>query len=136
MEIAIVEDCVMTRFIHTTLIKNLNKDFNVQNFNCGEEFLEALKSKQIETPDLVITDYNMKQLTGIDLINELDDYRNLKQIKDKLFVYLVSANTNLENSLKEINNDTYQGFIPKPLNENNVIDILSEQGYGNFQNAI
>lgn len=132
MIIALVEDCDITRFLHSALIKNLDLNIELQKYSSGEEFLENLKDRQLALPDLVLTDYNMAKLNGVDVINELEKFSSTHAVGNKLKSYLVSANVDLENIVKKCNKDICQGFVPKPLNSNNLVNIFKEQGYDNY----
>ncbi len=125
MIVAIIEDCDITRFLHATLIKDLDLTINLQQYSSGEDFLKDLKSDQIDMPDIVLTDYNMGQLNGVDVINELASFCSAHQITHKLRSYLVSANVDVKSILDDCDKDFCQGFIPKPLNSKRLKDIIS-----------
>ena len=69
--------------------------------------------------DLVLTDLNMPNLSGIQMIDEI-----LKLIPDQRFI-IVSAHKNEEDLLKLINLRVC-GYFVKPLNIDNMMDMLQK----------
>ncbi len=129
MTIAIIEDCDITRFLHATLIKDIDLSISLQQYNCGEDFLKDLNSNQIDIPDLVLTDYNMEQLNGVDVINGLADFCLLHNISHNIPSYLVSANVDVKSILDKCDKSICHGFIPKPLNSKRLRDVIDSTGF-------
>lgn len=85
--------------------------------------LQAIGEYQKEKADVVITDYKMSEMNGMDL------FLNLKRMDRWVKVILVTAYGDLELVNKAINNQIF-GFIAKPINIKKLfelIDILCQQ---------
>ena len=125
MVAALFDDSQFVRILHHKLIEKIDKKIILKSYDSGESFLKSLKDGDPEIPDLVITDYDMKKLNGIDVIKKIDKYCIKNKIIDKLKVYLVSSNRELKNAIIDCASNVYQGFIPKPLTRNHVINIFT-----------
>ena len=87
----------------------------------GEEGLNLVKDnfQNNEDFDLVLTDLNMPNLSGIQMIDEI-----LKLIPNQRFI-IVSAHKNEEDLLKLINLRVC-GYFVKPLNIDNMMEMLQK----------
>jgi DNA-binding response OmpR family regulator len=87
----------------------------------GAEGLTAIKEnfENNENFDLVITDLNMPNINGMQMIDEI-----LKLLPNQRFI-IVSAHKNEEDLLKLINLRV-SGYFVKPLNIDNMMDMLQK----------
>ena len=66
-----------THILHVVSLKLRNAGFNVLTARDGQEALELAQS---EHPDLIITDYHMPQLSGLELCQRLKQDPNTRDI--------------------------------------------------------
>jgi len=66
-----------THILHVVSLKLRNAGFNVLTARDGQE---ALELAQTEHPDLIITDYHMPQLSGLELCQRLKQDPNTRDI--------------------------------------------------------
>ena len=87
----------------------------------GEEGLSIIKKdfKKNDNFDLIITDLNMPNLNGMQMIDEI-----LKLLPNQRFI-IVSAHKNEDDLLKLINLRV-SGYFVKPLNIDNMMDMLQK----------
>ena len=117
--VLLVEDEDLTR---KTLSFYLNTIFDeVILAKDGAEGLIAIKEnfQNNENFDLVITDLNMPNINGMQMIDEI-----LKLLPNQRFI-IVSAHKNEEDLLKLINLRV-SGYFVKPLNIDNMMDMLQK----------
>ena len=69
-KVLIVDDESTGRTILTKIIQQVEEDVSVAAF---DNPLEALKWLDINHPDLIITDYRMPEMNGIELIRQIRD---------------------------------------------------------------
>ena len=107
MPILIVDDYKTMLRIIRNLLKQIGFD-NVEEATDGTEALQKLREKKF---DLIISDWNMEPMTGIELLREVRDDDNLK----KLPFIMVTAESKTENVViaKEAGVSNY---IVKPFN--------------------
>jgi two-component system chemotaxis response regulator CheY len=107
MPILIVDDYKTMLRIIRNLLKQIGFD-NVEEATDGTQALQKLREKKFE---LVISDWNMEPMTGIELLREVRDDDNLK----KLPFIMVTAESKTENVViaKEAGVSNY---IVKPFN--------------------
>lgn len=75
--VLIVEDSGTTRAMIKAVIEDMGDDFNVLEASTG---FEALKLLPQESFDLIITDINMPDINGLELINFLKSNPNYNHI--------------------------------------------------------
>ncbi len=82
-------------------------EFAAEAFSSGEKLLDRLTTK---VPDLIISDYNMPGMNGVDLL------RSVHKINDEVPVIFVSAFLTKEVVLEALRSGAY-GFVEKPVDE-------------------
>jgi two-component system chemotaxis response regulator CheY len=92
MKILIVDDFSTMRRIIRNILKQL-EFINVEEAEDGSIAFEKLKEADY---DLLITDWNMPNMTGLDLLKEIRANEKLKNLK----VLLVSAEAEKENIIQ------------------------------------
>lgn len=118
-KVLLVEDEELAR---KTLAFYLNTIFDEVVVACdGADALEIIKKSfdKKENFDLIITDLNMPNVNGIQMIDEI-----LKLIPNQRFI-IVSAHKNEEDLLKLINLRV-SGYFVKPLNIDNMMEMLQK----------
>ncbi len=106
MKVLIVEDLkVMRRVIANILI-----DMGIKDILESDDGLEALATLQNEKVDLIITDWLMPNMDGIELVNDIRKDRTLEHIP----ILMITTVDNKENVIKALKagiND----YIAKPF---------------------
>jgi two-component system chemotaxis response regulator CheY len=106
MKVLAVDDSATMRRI----IKNQLKQSGVENVDEAENGREALMLLGRGGYDLLITDWNMPEMTGLDLVMEIRKTEAIKRIPI-LMVTTVSAKEDIVNALKAgVNN-----YVVKPF---------------------
>ena len=101
--------------IRTLLSNSLSKSgYSVITASDGES---GLKKAESEKPDLVITDYQMPGLTGLDVLNEL------KKTQPGTPVILLTAHGDVALTIKSIQLGAYD-FIEKPIQMQEMLEII------------
>ena len=106
--------------IRKILIKHLNA-LGYQNVFQAESAAIALEIFKTEEIGFLITDWNMPEMTGIDLIKAI-------RAGDKnpdLPVLMVTAEGEME-KMREASEVGVKGYLPKPFNSQHVIDKLEQ----------
>ncbi len=110
-------------------IANLLKRFfiNLKTATNGKEGLEKFKSEKF---DLVITDINMPEMNGLDMLREI------KKIDNNVYSIVVTAYNETEYFLDAIKIGV-DGFILKPIDLEQIISVLEKiiKDYVNKTNA-
>ena len=114
MKILVVDDFQVMRKVVSTCLKQLNY-LNIEEASDGVEAFEKLKSDKI---DFVITDWEMPNMTGIDLLKKIRSDDSLKHIP----VMMVTAEGLQENIIEAIRAGV-NNYIVKPID----VDSLREK---------
>lgn len=104
--ILIVDDDESTR---TTLSTYLNElKFDTFSADCGLKGIEEVKKNN---PDLVITDINMPDISGLDVL------KAVKEIDDLIQVIIITAYDDMGSTIKAMQNGAYD-YLEKPIDIN------------------
>ena len=114
MKILIVDDFSTMRRIIRNILKQL-EFINVEEAEDGNVAFEKLKEADY---DLLITDWNMPNMTGIDLLKEIRANEKLKNLK----VLLVSAEAEKENIIQAVQAGANE-YVVKPF----TADVLGQK---------
>ena len=117
MKVLIVDDFATMRRV----LKNIMKQIGFSNITEAENGKEGLKILKEETIDLVLCDWNMPEMPGIDLLREV---RKDEQLKDKPFV-MITAEAQKENILEAVK-EGVSSYIVKPFTPETVEEKLAK----------
>ena len=92
------------------IVRNLLKELGFQNVDEAEDGVVALSKLRSSQFDFVVVDWNMPNLTGIDLLKEIRADANLKHLP----VLMVTAEAKKENIVSAAQAGA-NGYIVKPF---------------------
>ncbi len=96
----------------------LETEYEVLTFSSPAEALEAVKTQTI---DLVVSDYLMPDMTGIDLLLEI------KKLQPYATRILLTGYADKENAIKAINEVGLYQYVEKPW-DNNELKLIIQNG--------
>ncbi len=111
IKILVVDDAPMIRRI----LKNLLKEMGFVNIDEAEDGAVALQKLRSQQYDFVITDWNMPNMTGIELVQEIRKDPNLKHIP----IMMVTAEAKKENIILALKSGV-NNYIVKPFTPENI----------------
>lgn len=111
IKILVVDDAPMIRRI----LKNLLKEMGFSHIDEAEDGMVALQKLRSQKYDFVITDWNMPNLTGIELVQEIRKDPNLKHLP----IMMVTAEAKKENIILALKSGV-NNYIVKPFTPENV----------------
>ncbi len=120
-KVLIVDDEI--HIVHVVAIKLRNNDYEVIS---AENGAEAFKLACTEKPDIIVTDFQMPVMTGLELVEKV---RQCDEIKDIPVIMLTARSFAIEDQQKEqllISRCLSKPFSPKELLEN-IEDILYDK---------
>lgn len=118
ISILLVDDSpTVLKFTGTMLNKN---GYEVITKNDGKEAFDYLTEQTNLLPDVIISDIEMPNKNGVELIKELREINKFKNIP----IIIISASA--EKHLELMSTGLIQGFLHKPFEEN---DLLSQLRY-------
>ena len=106
MKILVVDDFSTMRRI----VRNLLKELGFSNVYEAEDGVDALKKLRVEAFDFVVSDWNMPNMTGIDLLREIRKDAALKHLP----VLMVTAEAKRENIIEAAQAGA-SGYVVKPF---------------------
>lgn len=106
MKILVVDDFSTMRRI----VRNLLKELGFSNVHEAEDGVDALRKLRAETFDFVVSDWNMPNMTGIDLLREIRKDEALKHLP----VLMVTAEAKKENIIEAAQAGA-SGYVVKPF---------------------
>lgn len=108
MSVLVVEDGAMIR---TLIVKTLKKN-EIGNVSTASNGKQALDAVTLMRPDLIISDLNMPEMNGVELLRKLQQHSEFREIP---FVVLTSQTNDA--TFKKIMSMGAADFIRKPFNE-------------------
>ena len=106
MTVLVVDDFVTMRRI----VRKILRDLDFQNIIEAEDGLAALEVLKTTKVDLVVSDWNMPRMTGLELLKEV---RGTDKIKDTPFL-MVTAEAQKENIVEAVK-ARVSNYIVKPF---------------------
>jgi two-component system, chemotaxis family, chemotaxis protein CheY len=106
MKILVVDDFSTMRRI----VRNLLKELGFSNVQEAEDGIDALKKLRAESFDFVVSDWNMPNMTGIELLREIRKDPALKHLP----VLMVTAEAKKENIIEAAQAGA-SGYVVKPF---------------------
>jgi len=116
LKVVVVDDDEGSREI-LSLIITKKLGHKVITASDGKEALDIIKK---EKPDLVITDFMMAKMNGVELIEKI---RSLGGPYEKIEVILVSAHGSMETYLEAMNLGAYE-MINKPFHSSEIERVI------------
>ena len=106
MKILVVDDFSTMRRI----VRNLLKELGFSNVHEAEDGVDALKKLRSEEFEFVVSDWNMPNMTGIELLREIRKDEALKHLP----VLMVTAEAKKENIIEAAQAGA-SGYVVKPF---------------------
>jgi len=94
-------------------------NYNVTSFLSAEEAIIFLEKKPDKIPELIITDYNLKQQNGIELLSKI------KYLHNEINVIIMTGYGHKELVIESLRFGA-DDFIDKPINPTNIIDSINK----------
>ncbi len=112
--IAVIDDeSIITESIHNLL--SLETQYDVVTYNCPLTAYEELKDSQ---PDLIISDFYMKDMNGIELL------KKLRRHHPDIPMIVLTGYADKENTIKAINEISLYYYLEKPWNNDELLLII------------
>jgi signal transduction histidine kinase len=112
--IAVIDDeSIITESIHNLL--SLETQYDVVTYNCPLIAYEELKDSE---PDLIISDFYMKDMNGIDLL------KKLRRHHPDIPMIVLTAYADKENTIKAINEISLYYYLEKPWDNDELLLIV------------
>ena len=112
------------------IVRNLLKELGFMNVQEAEDGVEALTKLRADTFDFVVSDWNMPNMTGIELLREIRADAKLKHLP----VLMVTAEAKKENIIMAAQAGA-SGYVVKPFTAATLDEKLKKifQNFPNLQ---
>ena len=117
MKVLVVDDFATMRRI----LKNILKQIGLTNISEADDGKTALKALKGEKFDLILCDWNMPQMSGLELLTEM---RSDGELRDLPFV-MVTAEAQKDNILEAVKAGV-SSYIVKPFTAETVSEKLNK----------
>ncbi len=115
MHVVIIDDDKFCLLSTDNMVRRILLGSKTTLCSSKEEFVAFIDKIDDDIPDLLITDYNIGDFNGIELLLMIREYYQ-KQGKNVPFpTYLLSGNESFMNLMNEKKSQLATGFINKPL---------------------
>ncbi len=117
IDVLVVDDALTMRRI----VRGLLRELGCQNIREAEDGTTALEELRRKKADLVISDWNMPNMTGIELLRAIRADDSLKSVP----VLMVTAESKKENIIAALQAGV-SNYIVKPFNANTLEEKLNK----------
>lgn len=119
--ILIVDDDIINCEITSEFLKI--KNANVKISHSAEEAIKIIDNSKLDYFDIILMDFRLPGINGFEAITAI---RKLKRIDvEKFKIVVMTANT-LDEIKEDLNEDLINGFINKPININQLYNIINK----------
>ena len=125
LTVCIIDDDLVSQFATRYSIEQCGYPCNIITCDSSEECLETFNSlleQDKEVPDIVLLDLVMGDMDGWDF---LDKFSGISHWPKTTAIYILSAFTNSKDRNKAKEHPLIQGYFDKPINRNDLEQILS-----------
>ena len=131
--VLLVDDLDADNYYHKVVLRNLDCAEQVAVAMNGQKALEFLTTKvgnEFPKPDLIMLDINMPVMDGWEF---LAAYEKLPaDLRDGIVMMMVSTSLNEDDHENARQSDSIRDFIPKPLSEEKLLEVLKDSFPGRF----
>jgi two-component system chemotaxis response regulator CheY len=117
MDVLVVDDAPTMRRI----VRSLLRELGIKHVREAEDGSAALEQLKQQRADLVVSDWNMPQMTGIELLRAIRGDDGLKDIP----VLMVTAESKKENIMEAVQAGV-NNYIVKPFNAKTLEEKLTK----------
>jgi two-component system, NtrC family, response regulator len=114
--ILVVDDETDIRHAVRDTIEAYLEHVSVFTANSGQNALELLKTQPV---DLIITDYRMPGMNGIEFLNEA------RQMYPTVPAIMITAYPDIDLAIRALQEAHITNFIPKPLRRENIVVVVA-----------
>ena len=121
MRIFIIDDNQIDLLISRKLLLKNNASLEVQEYAQARQALEAIATKQVERPDIILLDLNMPEMDGWEFLEALKS----TEVQTNLKVYVLTSSLDDRDRTKAKEYKVVEGYLTKPLNDSVIQGILA-----------
>jgi CheY-like chemotaxis protein len=117
--ILLIDDDEASNFLHSIFINKLGLDININSALNGQEGLDFILNKGVETlqlPCMVMLDIRMPVMDGWQFMKHYEE-QVPKELKDQIIVVLVTISNSEEDKKRAMENPYIKDFAQKPLSD-------------------
>jgi two-component system chemotaxis response regulator CheY len=100
----------------------IEKEITFKAYNNPEELLEDVKSEKVKY-DLLFVDINMPQMTGLELVEKINNEEGLRKKNGKIVALTTENSKEIKIKGKELG---ITGWIVKPFNNERIIMTIKK----------
>ncbi|HSI75546.1 MAG TPA: response regulator [Lunatimonas sp.] len=124
--VMLVDDDEAVNYLHREILEEVGFANNIIVSDTASKALSLLEKpdrEACEQPDVIFLDLNMPLMCGWDFVERLAD----KKIGDDSFplIFILTTSMNVNNLKRAVGSNRITGFLPKPLTEEMLDEILS-----------
>ncbi len=119
----LIDDDEMSNLLSKLIAFDFDNGMDVLTYTNPELGLSHLISKmdEPEYKSLVLLDIRMPELTGWEVLEQLEPYK--EQIRKNFRIFMLSSSIHPDDRARSMENELVTGFIEKPLTKHNFEDI-------------
>jgi CheY-like chemotaxis protein len=121
VSILVIDDDLVSRFVHKKLIASLNIDVLHYEAGNGKKALDLISGKESPMPDIILCDINMPVMDGIEFIKE---FKKLQGHENTQLIIVSSSQSLVD--INKIHSLGVEQIISKPLTRSFLESVICE----------
>jgi two-component SAPR family response regulator len=126
MHVVIIDDDKFCLLSTDNLVRKMLYGSKTTLCSSKEEFVAFINKMDDDIPDLLITDYNIGDFNGIELLLMIREYYEKREKNVPFPTFLLSGNDSFIHLMNEKKSQLASGFINKPLTKEKMKIIISK----------
>ncbi|MEQ9220032.1 MAG: response regulator [Cyclobacteriaceae bacterium] len=112
----LIDDDLIQNWITKTMLCDANSNWDIQGYSSPVKVLELLEK---ETPDLILLDINMPEMSGLEFLEKIaETHLDLR-------IIMLSSSVSSSDIEKSLSYPQVINYWSKPLKEDNILELLN-----------
>lgn len=126
MHVVIIDDDKFCLLNTDNMVRRVLHGCRTTLCNSKEEFVAFLNKIDNDIPDLLITDYNIGDFSGIELLLMVHKFYQKRNESVPFPMYMLSGDDSMVEIMNEKKSQLALGFISKPLTKDKINEIINK----------
>ena len=120
--IILIDDNIHANYFNEIKLQQNNACDKITIFMNGKEALDYLVNNKETDVDLILLDINMPVMNGWQFLSNIE--RVWREIEKSIPIFILSSSVNTYDKQKSAEYESVKGFINKPLNDNDLKEMI------------
>lgn len=121
--IFLIDDDLINNLLNRQFLTFVLPTATITTFQSSAQVIDYFKKGKIAQPDLILLDINMPEMDGWEFLQQLEALGKVSE------VIMLTSSIHVEDIKKAHSNYNVKGYIPKPLTEEKINQLIIHQQF-------